>query len=160
MAAPGSWTRVDRDVLIVGLKELPSDPPALANRMVHWAHIYKNQFGWQDELARYRRGGGTLYDIEFLTDANGRRVAAFGYWAGWMGAALAVWRHMARQQGKDGPAAGLTSFANRVQVQAAITRDATPTPPRCIVIGAKGRSRNRCGRRPHVRRSCSDHRVG
>ncbi len=140
MAAPGSWTSVDRDVLIVGLKELPTEPPALTSRMVHFAHIYKDQFGWRDELARFRRGGGTLYDIEFLVDANGRRVAAFGYWAGWMGAALAVWRHMARQNNQDGPASGLASFANREEVIAAIARQATGVAPRCIVIGAKGRS--------------------
>jgi len=32
-------------------------------------------------LGRYAHGGGTLLDLEFL-EKNGRRVAAFGYWAG------------------------------------------------------------------------------
>ena len=35
-------------------------------------------------------GGGALLDLEYLTDDHGRRLAAFGYWAGYVGAALAV----------------------------------------------------------------------
>ncbi len=42
---------------------------------------YKGQAGWDKVLARYARGGGALLDLEFL-EKNGRRVAAFGYWAG------------------------------------------------------------------------------
>lgn len=30
-------------------------------------------------LDRFPRGKGTLLDLEFLEDENGRRVAAFGY---------------------------------------------------------------------------------
>jgi len=138
----GSWTGAERDTLIVGLKELPPDPPALTNAMVHFAHIYKDQFGWQDEMRRFRRGGGTLYDIEFLADSHGRRKAAFGCWAGWMGAALAIWRHLARDQGQLGPTAGLSSFDGREAVKAEIAALAARARklPRCIVIGAKGRS--------------------
>lgn len=32
-------------------------------------------------LGRFKQGGGTLYDLEFL-ESNGRRIAAFGYYAG------------------------------------------------------------------------------
>jgi len=41
-------------------------------------------------LRSFSRGGGTLLDLEFLQDDNGRRVAAFGYHAGFAGAALAL----------------------------------------------------------------------
>ena len=139
---PGSWMQADPDAVILGLKELPETPPALANRMIHFAHIFKDQFGWRDEIERFRRGGGTLYDIEFLVDDTGRRSAAFGYWAGWMGAALALWRHLAREQSETGPFANLSSFEGRETVSAEIRRLAgnAATLPRCIVIGAKGRS--------------------
>ncbi|WP_136658797.1 saccharopine dehydrogenase [Nitratireductor sp. XY-223] len=142
IAAAGSWTHADPDTVILGLKELPPDPPALSNRMIHFAHIYKDQFGWRDEMERFRKGGGTLYDIEFLVDGQGRRAAAFGYWAGWMGAALALWRHLAREQGRDEPSLPLKSFAGREAVVAEIRRlaESAPVLPRCIVIGAKGRS--------------------
>ena len=44
---------------------------------------------------RFSRGNGTLLDIEFLKDPNGRRVAAFGYYAGFAGSALGIdlWSH-------------------------------------------------------------------
>ena len=41
-------------------------------------------------LRSFPRGGGTLLDLEFLQDDMGRRVAAFGYHAGFAGAALAL----------------------------------------------------------------------
>ena len=61
---------------------------------IQFAHCYKNQGGWETVLARFPRGGGTLLDLEFLVDDKGRRVAAFGYHAGFAGAA----RRMSRKQ--------------------------------------------------------------
>ena len=137
-----TWTGVSADTLIVGLKELPERPLNLNCRMVHFAHVYKAQTGWQTELQRFSRGGGTLYDIEYLTQSNGRRVAAFGYWAGWMGAALAVWRYLAIEAGAPGPDAALASFESREQIvqKIEVLAEKTKSTPRAIVIGSKGRS--------------------
>ncbi|MEV7194604.1 hypothetical protein AB0N81_22760 [Streptomyces sp. NPDC093510] len=44
-------------------------------------------------LRRFEAGGGTLLDLEHLLDSKGRRMVGFGYWAGYVGAALAVLRH-------------------------------------------------------------------
>ena len=41
-------------------------------------------------LSDFERGGGSLYDLEYLVDESGRRLAAFGYWAGYAGAAVAL----------------------------------------------------------------------
>ncbi|WP_419910738.1 saccharopine dehydrogenase [Hoeflea sp.] len=138
----GSWTTAEPGTVILGLKELPAEPPTLTNRMIHFAHIYKDQHGWREEMERFRGGGGVLYDIEFLVDRNGRRAAAFGYWAGWMGAALALWRHLARTKGRDAPQTPLRSFGGREAVTAEIRQlvEGGTSLPRCIVIGAKGRS--------------------
>ncbi|KAJ4984575.1 alanine dehydrogenase/PNT domain-containing protein [Stagonosporopsis vannaccii] len=86
----GSWTKAPRDHIIIGLKELPDEDWPLEHTMVHFAHCYKQQAGWEKVLARFPRGGGVLYDLEFLQDQSGRRVAAFGYHAGFAGAALAI----------------------------------------------------------------------
>ena len=75
---------------LTGLKELPEDKFALRHTHVQFAHCYKGQNNWIDVLQRFPQGGGTLLDLEFLTDDAGRRVAAFGYHAGYAGAALAV----------------------------------------------------------------------
>jgi hypothetical protein len=43
-----------------------------------FAHCYKQQAGWEKVLSRWPRGKGTLFDLEFLTDEAGRRVAGKG----------------------------------------------------------------------------------
>jgi saccharopine dehydrogenase (NAD+, L-lysine-forming) len=86
----GSWEKAPTDHIIVGLKELPEADTPLKHTFIHFAHCYKQQGGWEHVLARFPRGGGMLYDLEFLQDSTGRRVAAFGYHAGFVGAALAL----------------------------------------------------------------------
>lgn len=86
----GSWPDAPADNIIVGLKELPEEPAfPLKHTHVQFAHCYKGQAGWDKVLARFVKGGGVLYDLEFL-EVNKRRVAAFGYHAGFAGSALAV----------------------------------------------------------------------
>lgn len=72
----GSWTSAPKDHIIIGLKELPEVDFPLIHTHVQFSHCYKQQGGWQNVLSRFPRGGGTLYDLEFLTDDKGRRVAA------------------------------------------------------------------------------------
>ncbi len=133
----GSWVTAPASTTILGLKELPEAPAALPNPFIHFAHLFKEQSGWQAEIARFTKGGGQLYDLEYLS-VNRRRVAAFGYWAGWMGAALAAWRQQAQAQGKSGPEGGVKSFENRAEVEDILRGLASPKT--AIVIGAKGRS--------------------
>lgn len=90
VAEEGSWVDAPEDAVVVGLKELPEDPPALRHRHVFFGHAYKQQEGAERLLRRFDAGGGVLLDLEYLTDDSGRRLAAFGYWAGYVGAALAV----------------------------------------------------------------------
>jgi saccharopine dehydrogenase (NAD+, L-lysine-forming) len=89
-APEGSWTQAPDDAWVVGIKELPDEPAGLRHRHVYFAHSFKGQEGAEHTLERFRRGGGRLYDIEYLTGEDGRRVVAFGYWAGYVGAALGV----------------------------------------------------------------------
>ena len=86
----GAWTDAPDDAYILGIKELPEQPESLRHQHIYFAHAFKGQEDAQETLERFRRGGGRLFDIEYLTDENGRRVVAFGYWAGYMGAALGV----------------------------------------------------------------------
>ena len=75
---------------IIGLKDLPESTDPLPHTHIQFAHCFKNQEGWSSILSRFHRGGGILYDLEFLNDASGRRVAAFGFHAGFAGAAVAL----------------------------------------------------------------------
>jgi len=136
----GAWVTAT-DATILGLKELPVKPAELKVPFIHFAHIYKDQAGWEQEISRFHRGGGQLYDIEYLVKEK-RRVAAFGYWAGWMGAALAAWRLLARWNGVVGPASGVSSFESRQEVVDILQKLSADCikPRRAVVIGAKGRS--------------------
>ncbi|MFF8673514.1 saccharopine dehydrogenase [Streptomyces sp. NPDC015242] len=96
VAPAGSWVSAPRDAVVLGLKELPDAPPELTHRHIFFGHAYKGQPGAADLLRRFSAGGGTLYDLEYLVDDSGRRLAAFGFWAGYLGAALAVLRHRGR----------------------------------------------------------------
>lgn len=72
----GSWVKdAPKDAFILGLKELPEDDFPLEHVHISFAHCYKQQGGWEKVLSRWPRGGGTLLDLEFLTDDAGRRVA-------------------------------------------------------------------------------------
>jgi saccharopine dehydrogenase (NAD+, L-lysine forming) len=86
----GSWAAAPTDQFIIGLKELRTAATPLAHRHVYFGHAYKGQRGSAQLLGRFTAGGGTLLDLESLTDPDGRRLAAFGFWAGYVGAALAV----------------------------------------------------------------------
>lgn len=92
-APAGSWTTAPKDAVVLGLKELPDDPAELNHRHIFFGHAYKGQPGARALLTRFVRGGGLLLDLEYLADEQGRRLAAFGFWAGYMGAALAVLHH-------------------------------------------------------------------
>jgi saccharopine dehydrogenase (NAD+, L-lysine-forming) len=89
-AETGSWTEAPGDAFVLGIKELPDAPAALVHRHIYFAHAFKGQSDAAFTLGRFQEGGGRLLDIEYLTDDNGKRVVAFGYWAGYVGAALGV----------------------------------------------------------------------
>lgn len=147
----GSWPDSPTDHIIVGLKELPEETFPLKHTHVQFAHCYKGQGGWADVLARFPRGGGTLYDLEFLQDESGRRVAAFGFHAGFAGAALAVrtWAYqLTTGEGKAAGLPGVTAYANEGLLVADVQKDLKAgeakvgRKPRALVMGALGR----CGR--------------
>ncbi|KAF2212639.1 hypothetical protein CERZMDRAFT_40427 [Cercospora zeae-maydis SCOH1-5] len=145
----GSWTEAPKEHIIVGLKELPEEDFPLKHTHVQFAHCYKGQGGWDKVLGRFPRGKGTLLDLEFLEDEHGRRVAAFGYHAGFAGAALTLmaWAHQL-VHGKDSPLPGVTPYENEglliddVKKHIEAGKAKAGRLPRVLVIGALGR----CGR--------------
>ena len=99
IAPENSWPSAPADAIIFGLKELPEDGTPLTHRHILFGHAYKGQPSGQILLKRFKAGGGTLYDLEYLVDETGRRVAAFGYWAGFAGAAVSLKCWAAQQDG-------------------------------------------------------------
>ncbi|MDA8785028.1 DUF3833 family protein [Planktomarina temperata] len=138
LAATGSWRNAPKDAIIFGLKELPDDDSPLVHRHIMFGHAYKGQPNGARLLARFKRGGGRLYDLEYLTDDTGRRVAAFGYWAGYAGAAVALKCWAAARSG--GLCAPLQTFPSAAALQHHVAADlGGDTCPKVIIIGALGR---------------------
>ncbi|KAJ5902746.1 Saccharopine dehydrogenase [Penicillium taxi] len=146
----GSWVKdAPKDYVILGLKELPEDDFPLEHVHVTFAHCYKQQGGWDRVLSRWHRGNGLLLDLEFLTDETGRRVAAFGFSAGYAGSALAVknwaWQ-LTHPNGEVLP--GEVPYANQ-QLLIESVKEAVESGkkvagryPKLLVIGALGRCGN------------------
>lgn len=136
VVAADSWPEAPESVAVLGLKEPVSRPHELTHRHIFFGHAYKGQADGPALLRRFTAGGGRLLDLEFLTDEDGRRLAAFGYWAGYVGAALAVLHHRGRL------VAPLRSMTKE-ELDAAL-REPAPREPRggasALVIGALGRS--------------------
>ncbi|KAJ3489366.1 hypothetical protein NLJ89_g11535 [Agrocybe chaxingu] len=137
-----SWPSAPTSVPIIGLKELPESTDPLPHTHIQFAHCYKKQGGWSKVLSRFHRGGGTLYDLEFLNDANGRRVAAFGFHAGFAGAAAGALALAAQRKGETlgllTPYGNETAMVNHVKE----LLGGSGKGVKALVIGALGR----CGR--------------
>lgn len=133
VAPTGSWVEAPDGAVVIGIKELPEDPADLSHTHVFFAHAYKGQEGAEATLDRFRRGGGELLDVEYLT-VDGRRVVAFGFWAGYVGAALAVLRHRGLLPGGVAP-------MSRDELDAMLRESAEGREAeKALVIGSKGRS--------------------
>ena len=77
---------------------------------LYMAHCYKDQDGWEATLSRFSRGGGTLYDLEYLKGEDGRGVATFGHLAGFVGAAIGLLAFAARKDGGEGTLSALGTY--------------------------------------------------
>lgn len=118
----------------------------LPHTHIQFAHCYKQQGGWNDVLRRFAQGKGTLYDLEFLEDPETkRRVAAFGFHAGFAGAAAGCLAYAAQEEdGGKGVLKGLKPYPNETamvnQCREAIEKTKGGLENvKVLVIGALGR---------------------
>lgn len=138
IAPENSWPTAPSSVIIFGLKELPEDGSPLTHRHIMFGHAYKGQPTGRILLDRFKAGGGTLYDLEYLVDTDGRRVAAFGYWAGFAGAAVSLKCWTAQQRGEVCGPVGV--YAGKDTLLAELVSELRGLDlPNALVIGALGR---------------------
>jgi len=140
IAPQNSWPGAPRGAIIFGLKELPEDGTPLHHRHIMFGHAFKGQPAGKVLLDRFAAGGGALYDLEYLVDGENRRVAAFGYWAGYAGAAVALKCWIAQQQGRvAGPIAPCSGSDHLLgDLQSALAETGSGRP-NALIIGALGR---------------------
>lgn len=148
----GTWPEAAPGTLILGLKEIPEENFPLKNDHISFAHCYKNQGGWEKVLGRFPRGGSVLYDLEFLFAEDGRRISAFGYQAGFTGAALGIktWAWQLAHPGEKLPSVGTFTngrgyYLNQEELVEQIRGDVAAgekisgRKPSAMVLGALGR---------------------
>ncbi|UWQ28558.1 saccharopine dehydrogenase [Leisingera sp. M523] len=140
IAPENSWPQAPADAIIFGLKELPEDGTPLPHRHIMFGHAFKGQHSGKALLERFKAGGGTLYDLEYLVDESARRVAAFGYWAGYAGAAVTLKSWTAQQRGGICGPVGVYGGKDALLTDLGAELDAlNKDRPSAIVIGALGR---------------------
>lgn len=143
-----SWRTAPISTPIIGLKELPeNDDSPLPHTHIMFAHCYKQQAGWASVLSRWNQPTSMLYDLEFLQDVRGRRVAAFGYHAGFAGAAVGALA-LAKQVGSENEVGRLgeikpypneDELVEHVKGELKIAEAKLGRRPTALVIGALGR---------------------
>jgi saccharopine dehydrogenase (NAD+, L-lysine-forming) len=141
VVSTGSWKDAPISAYILGLKELPvSEDTSFIHKHIYFAHSYKKQDNAQLTLNSYKRGTGTLFDLEYLVDDNNRRIAAFGMWAGFVGTALAIDNFYYKQL-ETSPYPHLKSYPNQDTLISSILekKKKSTVHPKIMTIGALGR---------------------
>lgn len=121
--------------LLLGIKEVPVDQLIPGKTYCFFAHVAKEQPYNQKLMRAFLEKDITHIDYEYLTDGGGRRLIAFGYWAGMVGAHNAVWAYAQRTKSFELPRLkDLYDYAEARQVYAELEL------PACrIVLSGKGR---------------------
>jgi len=87
------WYDQDSDTIIIGLKELDNLDKLKGHKHVYFSHCYKGQTGADAILDAFAKTQSSLYDLEYFMNPAGKRILAFGYYAGIVGAVLGIRQH-------------------------------------------------------------------
>lgn len=141
IVSENSWHKdAPTEAIIIGLKALPEDINEFRHTHIYFAHCYKEQDGWKELLHKFKTGGGKIIDLEFMTDENGRRTNAFGYWAGYVGAALGALYANAIDQQKATIELNKHGYFKDKSELIDFVKNATTGTGEAIIIGRNGRS--------------------
>ncbi len=135
---PLSWWQAPHDAVVLGLKELAEADTPIQHTHIYFSHTFKGQSGAAAVLQRHARGHSELFDLEFLQDDQGRRIAAFGYWAGFVGAALGM-LGVAHYQRTQAPFPAVHPFASQKALVEAVQQALGDQALKVLVMGALGR---------------------
>jgi len=86
-----------KDMLIVGLKELPMTEYMYSYNHLYFSHCFKNQENSNTILQLFKLKGGNIYDLEYFTDGK-KRLVSFGFSSGLVGCYLGLLQYYYRKQ--------------------------------------------------------------
>ena len=139
-----SWRKAPLTAYILGIKEISSHTSPLKHKHIYFAHIYKKQKGSEKIFQAFKNGGGVLYDLEYLIDKKGERIASFGYWSGVSGAGLALLSWYKKHQ-KEQSNTLFPYYYSKEEDLILKIKDCLGKvlkKPSALIIGAKGRCGN------------------
>lgn len=137
---PYEWADAPAKYYILGIKELPTNNEPIKHNHIYFSHSYKNKVFGLPLLDRFKKGGGQLYDLEYLEDSAGKRLASFSYWAGIAGASLSLLTWIKRCKTASSKFAIPEYFSNVEVLFEKLTDGLRNAPkPSGLVIGAKGK---------------------
>ena len=140
LVEPGSWVNAPLNSYILGIKELPLSKEPLKHTHIYFAHAYKGQEGAEALLNRFKRGGGLLYDLEFLRNDTNHRLTCFSYWAGVAGCGITLLIWIQKYKKNNPPFKIPEFYPNESLLIEALERELSQIEkPSSLVIGARGR---------------------
>jgi len=92
------WWHQPATTLIIGLKTLDNLNKLNKHTHIYFSHSYRNQSASKTILSAFAQSNSRLYDLEYFHISTGARVLAFGFYAGQVGAALALRQHYNRSR--------------------------------------------------------------
>ena len=93
-----SWDNFS-DCLIIGIKEIDNIEKLNSHTHIYFSHSYKNQTGANTLLKNFKDSNSYLYDLEYFVDKQNKRLIAFGYYAGFIGASLGLLQYLKKTNG-------------------------------------------------------------
>jgi len=135
------------EVLIIGLKNLDITQDLLFSyKHMYFSHTFKNQTDSSIILNKFKENNGFIYDMEYFTDTNDKRVCAFGFYAGIAGCyigLLAYYKNMIKQKEPYPPINTFNSYTELLNDITRIKTDSNKSVPLIAIIG-NGRCASGC----------------
>lgn len=143
----GTWVQASENTLVLGLKSLPNDNFPLMHKHCYFSHAYNEnrvfveKNGVKNLMRRFIEGGGSHYDLEFLEDNNGNRIAAFGHHAGIAGTivGMLVWNNLTRCNPNEPLPNDLVSVQDAYKLIKSLDLDKRFRQLDILLLGYKGR---------------------
>jgi saccharopine dehydrogenase (NAD+, L-lysine-forming) len=90
------------NTLVIGLKELDyNNSKILPWCHLYFTHIFKNQIGSEEIIKKLEESKSIVYDYEYFLNSKKKRVIAFGFWAGFIGTAIALLQYYFKSINQD-----------------------------------------------------------
>jgi len=126
-----------KDALIIGIKELNNLEQLNGHTHMYFSHSYKNQVNSSAILNAFIESNSKIYDFEYFVNNTNKRLIAFGFHAGIVGAVLGL-RQYSNNLTNIPDLENLTHFPNIEELLKSLYK-ITSRQVKIAIVGAYGR---------------------